>query len=202
MENEKINCNQCGDYEYCAFQFDKCTGFIPGENSGGTTMKELTAWEYIQHENEFFKKNGEYYQKKVEINKKENSGQLSEEEAEKLRENLKSDYLGFTSIYADDKYCFLCDALEIAYQAINGEVDQNFKTFLWEHKKFKGQIVEMSSGNIKGKLLGVATALDDYYYVIEESETSKIRFVTGVDGIKTVNGVSYESLRNRDDEGK
>ena len=29
---QKRDCNQCGDYEYCAFQWDKCTGFIPGDN--------------------------------------------------------------------------------------------------------------------------------------------------------------------------
>ena len=23
------NCNNCGDYEYCAFEYNKCTGFIP-----------------------------------------------------------------------------------------------------------------------------------------------------------------------------
>ena len=36
MENQKDvikrDCNQCGDYEYCAFQWDRCTGFIPGDN--------------------------------------------------------------------------------------------------------------------------------------------------------------------------
>ena len=31
---EKLpDCNKCGDYEYCAFQYDKCTGFIPGPTS-------------------------------------------------------------------------------------------------------------------------------------------------------------------------
>lgn len=30
----KPNCNKCGDYEYCAFEYDKCTGFIPGGDYG------------------------------------------------------------------------------------------------------------------------------------------------------------------------
>lgn len=23
------DCNSCGDYEYCAFHYDECTGYIP-----------------------------------------------------------------------------------------------------------------------------------------------------------------------------
>jgi hypothetical protein len=31
--NKKLpDCNKCGDYEYCAFKYDECTGFIPGNN--------------------------------------------------------------------------------------------------------------------------------------------------------------------------
>ena len=32
QETPKYDCNQCGDYEYCAFHYDECTGFIPGDN--------------------------------------------------------------------------------------------------------------------------------------------------------------------------
>ena len=32
MTNTHPNCNLCGDYEYCAFDFDHCAGFIPGDN--------------------------------------------------------------------------------------------------------------------------------------------------------------------------
>lgn len=32
-EEEKPDCNKCGDYEYCAFHYDECTGFIPGNSS-------------------------------------------------------------------------------------------------------------------------------------------------------------------------
>lgn len=32
MKGIRPNCNLCGDYEYCAFDFDHCTGFIPGDN--------------------------------------------------------------------------------------------------------------------------------------------------------------------------
>ena len=32
QETPKYDCNQCGDYEYCAFHYDECTGFIPGNN--------------------------------------------------------------------------------------------------------------------------------------------------------------------------
>ena len=32
-KKELPDCNKCGDYEYCAFKYDKCTGFIPGPES-------------------------------------------------------------------------------------------------------------------------------------------------------------------------
>ena len=28
-KKNRPDCNTCGDYEYCAFQYDKCTGYIP-----------------------------------------------------------------------------------------------------------------------------------------------------------------------------
>ena len=31
-ETIHYDCNQCGDYEYCGFHYDECTGFIPGDN--------------------------------------------------------------------------------------------------------------------------------------------------------------------------
>ena len=31
--NNLPNCNLCGDYEYCAFKYDECTGFIPGDGA-------------------------------------------------------------------------------------------------------------------------------------------------------------------------
>lgn len=33
LEKKLPDCNKCGDYEYCAFEYDKCTGFIPGPES-------------------------------------------------------------------------------------------------------------------------------------------------------------------------
>ena len=127
-------------------------------------MEEITVLEYLQYEDNFFKMHGEYMEKKKEIDLKEKAGELSE---------------------MSNKYCFISDALEIAYKATGKEISRNFKHFLSEHKKYKGKHVTMAAG-LSGELLGVAVAIDDFYYVIKDDKTGKTIFDTGVDGIEKV----------------
>ena len=188
--NEKRDCNQCGDYEYCAFDYANCTGFIPGDNyvyervyeKGSSEMTEITPLEYIRYEEEFFKKHDEYLERKVAINRDEKAGKISEEEANKLRNQLVSELGEYSSIYNADKYCVISDALETMYMALGRGIDENFKTLLSEQKKYRGKKVKMCGG-LEGELLNVAVSLDDYYYIIKDA-TGKVIFDTGVDGIE------------------
>ena len=188
--NEKRDCNQCGDYEYCAFDYKNCTGFIPGDNyvyervyeKGSSEMTEITPLEYIRYEEEFFKKHDEYLERKVAINRDEKAGKISEEEANKLRNQLKSELGEYSSIYNADKYCVISDALETMYMALGRGIDENFKTFLSEQKKYRGKKVKMCGG-LEGELLNIVVSLDDYYYIIKDA-TGKVIFDTSVDGIE------------------
>lgn len=193
--NEKRDCNQCGDYEHCAFDYKNCTGFIPGSNytyekvyelqNKLLRMEEITVLEYLQYEDNFFKMHGEYMEKKEEIDLKEKAGELSEKDAQKQRQQLEKEYNPFIHVEMSNKYCFISDALEIAYKATGKEISRNFKHFLSEHKKYKGKHVTMAAG-LSGELLGVAVAIDDFYYVIKDDKTGKTIFDTGVDGIEKV----------------
>jgi len=35
------DCNTCGDYEYCAFKYDECTGYIPGDTYVASQVIEM-----------------------------------------------------------------------------------------------------------------------------------------------------------------
>ena len=185
----KRDCNQCGDFEYCAYDYKNCTGFIPGDNYTFEKfyegMEEITVFEFIQYEEEFFKKNTEYLNKKANINRKENSGEINEKTAKQLRKNLEEEYKQYKDIYETTKYCIISDSLKIAYEATGHEISKNFRQFLDEQKKYAGKHVTMNSG-ASGILLGIGVALDDFYYIIKEDNTEIIMFDTGVDGIKKV----------------
>lgn len=188
--NEKRDCNQCGDYEYCAFDYANCTGFIPGDSyvyeriyeKGNRGMTEVTPLEYIKYEEEFFKKHDEYLARNVAINKDEKAGKISEKEAKKLRDQLNIELGEYSSVYNADKYCVISDALETLYMSLGHGIDENFKVFLNHQKKYKGKKVRMLAG-LEGELLNVVVALDDYYYIIKDA-TGKVIFDTGVDGIE------------------
>lgn len=145
-------------------------------------MKELKPEEYLEYENNYFRKFDEYLQKKVDINKQEKSGKISEKEAAKLREDLVKNYSGFTDPIQDSNcFCYITKELEQLYLESGAEISENFKSLLEDSVKFSGQRVKMQAG-LEGTLLGTATSLDDFYYVIQD-DSGKVIFDTGCDGI-------------------
>ncbi len=140
-------------------------------------MTELTPLEYLKHRDKFLKRYNEYTELLVDINIKEKQDVYDEETAEKLREELEYKYKGFTNLYQDNTYCYMCNAMETVDLHIPDTTESTviyLRDLLETQKRVRGKKTITWEQKI-GTVLGIITTLEDTYYAIQVNG-SKISF--------------------------
>lgn len=163
-ENSIERCEQCGDYEYCAGDFDNCTGFIPGENyifdKIYEKMKKYTKMateEFIEALKLFRKKHGEYLSELVELNRQG----AGEDKYKELREK----YDGYTSPEERKEFVIVSENLLKAYESEIG--DTKFLREIYERvEKLRGKKVELVDGSL-AYMEDLVLFIDDCYYTLQ-----------------------------------
>ena len=142
--------------------------------------KKLTAKEFRDFENNFFKKHEEY---REEIRKLIRNPDISEEEMKERIAYLKEKYKGYVGVFEPESYTSINDEYLEVYDG-GGE---NAKKLCEEAKKYIGtRVIYSDDENCIGTLEDIVAMVDDYYYVIKLTD-SIIRYCSCVGGIELYN---------------
>lgn len=139
-------------------------------------MTHLTAKEFLDFQEQWYKKHDEYLDKLKDLNKQD-------ADIEQVIE-LKKEYEGYTDIYAIDKYTEITNE----YIKLCSEYGENSKqaqeildsTNRNLGKKFKGYRDKICT------LVGVITTIEDYYY-LGKDENGSIQFHSCVGKLEFIN---------------
>lgn len=127
---------------------------------------KLSAKEYREYENEFFKKYDEY---RTETKKLFMTPDISKEELTERYAHLKEKYKGYTDVF-ESSYCA---SITDEYLEIFDGGDVNAKKLCEESKKYIGKrVIYSDDENNVGILKDIIATVDDYYYVIETDDTN------------------------------
>jgi hypothetical protein len=142
--------------------------------------KKLTAKEFRDFENDFFKKHEEY---REEVRKLFRNSDISEEEIEERLARLKEKYKGYVDVFEPDSYTSVNDE----YLEVYDGGDVNAQQLCEEAKKYIGtRVIYSDDENCIGTLEDIVAMVDDYYYVIKRSDAA-IRYCSCVGGIELYN---------------
>lgn len=142
--------------------------------------KKLTAKEFRDFENDFFKKHEEF---REEMRKLFRNSDISEEEMEERLARLKEKYKGYVDVFEPDSYTSVNDE----YLEVYDGGDVNAQQLCEEAKKYIGtRVIYSDDERCIGTLEDIVAMVDDYYYVIKLPD-GIIRYCSCVGGIELYN---------------
>lgn len=142
--------------------------------------KKLTAKEFYDFENDFFKKHEEY---REEVRKLFRNSDISDDEIEERLARMKDKYKGYVDVFEPDSYTSINDE----YLEVYDGGDVNAKKLCEEAKKYIGtRVIYSDDENCIGTLEDIVAMVDDYYYMVKLPD-NVIRYCSCVGGIELYN---------------